>query len=267
MIGGILAAGLPFATLLLARKIRPLLSCKQRNLSLGAEVLLGSMCLATRSLLEEAEAVLLALESGQLEDARTRLSRIVGRDTENLNEAEISRAAIETLAESLSDGIIAPLFYLAIGGTPAALAYKSINTMDSMIGHREERYLYFGRAAARLDDVANYLPARISALLVCLAASLFPGTNARAALRTWIADGGKHKSPNAGQPESAMSGALEVRLGGCNIYDGEVIESPLMGEHFGAPSAAQVRTAIKVTAAASIAGCGLALLYLWRKHR
>jgi adenosylcobinamide-phosphate synthase len=217
--------------------------------------------------LEEAQTVLSALEARDIEYARTRLSRIVGRDTGSLDEAEISRAVIETLAESLCDGIIAPLFYLAIGGTPAALAYKSINTMDSMIGHRDERYLYFGRAAARLDDVANYLPARISAVLVCFVASLLPGTSARSALRTWIADGGKHKSPNAGQPESAMAGALEARLGGCNTYDGVVIESPLLGEHYAAPVAAQVRTAVKVTAYASIAGCGLSLLYLWRKHR
>ncbi len=265
--GGLLALGLPVATgvlvdrgLKMARRGKPFLSD-------GAEILLAATCLATKNLLQEAYSVLKALDFGDLRMARERLSRIVGRDTEMLEEAEISRAVIETLAESLSDGIIAPLLYLVVGGVPAALAYKSINTMDSMIGHRDERYFYFGKVAARLDDVANFLPSRMSALLICAVALCLPETKAKSAWETWIADGNKHKSPNAGQPESAMAGALGVRLGGRNFYDGQEIETARMGVNYPAPTVCHVRTAIRVTAAASVLGCTVALFYLWRKGK
>ncbi len=134
-----------------------------------------------------------------------------GRDTQDLDATEISRAVIETVAESCSDGVIAPLFYLAIGGVPLAMAYKAINTLDSMIGHADEKYFYFGKVAARLDDVANFLPSRLTALGITMALRPFQNANTAAAFQTWLRDGGKHKSPNAGQPESAMSGALQVR--------------------------------------------------------
>lgn len=265
--GALLALGLPCGVALISAYGVKVLNSLDPGLAFLCEIALGSSCLATRNLLEEAQEVITALERQNLPAARARLSRIVGRDTANLDESEICRAVIETLAESLSDGILAPLFYLAVGGVPAALAYKSINTMDSMIGHREERYLYFGKTAARLDDVANFIPARISALLISLAAAGFRSASVYRALSIWIADGGKHKSPNAGQPESAMSGALGVRLGGMNSYSGELIESPVMGSRFSAPRLGEVKTAIKVTAAASILGGVFAAYYLWMRKK
>ena len=141
----------------------------------------------------------------------------------------MTRAVIETLAESASDGIVAPMFYLAIGGVPAALAYKAVNTLDSMIGHRDERYEYFGKFAARLDDAANFIPARLTALLFVLAAWMMR-LDWRGAWRVLLRDGAKHKSPNAGRPEAAMAGALDVRLGGTNYYDGEPHHGPRLGD-------------------------------------
>jgi adenosylcobinamide-phosphate synthase len=265
--GGLLAVGLPLTTSFVSSKGLALVSRKQRFLSIGLQVWLAAACLATRNLLQEANSVIGALEAGDLADARKQLSRIVGRDTDKLDQSEISRAVIETLAESLSDGIIAPLFYLAVGGVPAALAYKSINTMDSMIAHKNERYFYFGKVAARLDDAANFVPARISALLICASAVFLSEARSKAAWKTWLTDGGKHESPNAGQPESAMAGALGVRLGGTNFYDGEEVEVALMGGDYPSPSVRDARRAIKLTAAVSILGCAVALLWLRRKNR
>jgi adenosylcobinamide-phosphate synthase len=265
--GALLAVGLPLTTNFVLSKGLKLAERKHRFLAVGLQIWLGATCLATRNLLQEAEQVILALEAGDLITARRQLSRIVGRDTEQLEESEISRAVIETLAESLSDGIIAPLFYLAAGGVPAALAYKSINTMDSMIGHKNERYFYFGKAAARLDDAANFVPSRMSALLICASAKCFTATQSRSAWQTWLADGANHKSPNAGQPESAMAGALQVRLGGVNSYDGEEIHAAHMGKSFPAPSVRHARMALKLTATASLLGCAAALFFLRRKGK
>jgi adenosylcobinamide-phosphate synthase len=221
------------------------------------EIALASSCLATRNLLDEAQAILAALDAEDLSTARRKLARIVGRDTDALSESEICRATIETLAESLSDGIIAPLFYLSIGGAPLAIAYKAVNTLDSMIGHKDEGYFYFGKFAARLDDCANYLPARLAALLICSAALISEPQSFRPAFSAWLKDGSKHDSPNAGQPESAMAGALQARLGGTNTYRGEAKHSPLLGECFDPPSTSSVRKALKRTTLASLLGVGL----------
>jgi len=191
-----------------------------RTLGFILTLYLAATTLATRSLLEEAFAVRRLLANGNLLAARQQVARIVGRDTHSLDEPEITRAVIETLAESACDGIVAPMFYLAIGGAPAALAYKAINTLDSMIGHRDERYEYFGKFAARLDDAVNFIPARLTALLFVLAAWGLR-LDWRGAWRVLFRDGRNHKSPNAGRPEAAMAGALDVRLGGENFYDGE----------------------------------------------
>src|SRR5262245_36893531 len=191
-----------------------------RTLGFILTLYLAATTLATRSLLEEAFAVRRLLANGNLLAARQQVARIVGRDTHSLDEPEITRAVIETLAESACDGIVAPMFYLAIGGAPAALAYKAINTLDSMIGHRDERYEYFGKFAARLDDAVNFIPARLTALLFVLAAWGLR-LDWRGAWRVLFRDGRNHKSPNAGRPEAVMAGALDVRLGGENFYDGE----------------------------------------------
>jgi adenosylcobinamide-phosphate synthase len=224
------------------------------------ETLLAWTCLASRSLHDEASIVVASLEAGDIVLARHRLARIVGRDTQHLDSHEINRAVIETLAESCSDGVIAPLFYMAIGGVPFAMAYKTINTLDSMIGHADERYFYFGKVAARLDDVANFLPSRLTALGITATAAIVRGTSSATALDTWLDDGMKHKSPNAGQPESAMSGALQVRLGGKNFYKGELAAAPLIGERFSRPSAQQAKRAIRIVATVSALGVVTALL-------
>ena len=218
----------------------------------ATEILLGWTCVASRDLIDESLAVIRALEQEDLARARQRLSRIVGRDTHSLSQTEINRAIIETLAESACDGIVAPLVYMAIGGVPMAMAYKAVNTLDSMIGHTDQRYLYFGKLAARLDDVANYLPARVTAAGLATAAGLGSGTRATSAWRIWRRDGGKHKSPNAGQPESAMAGALQVRLGGDNTYAGERIAAPLLGAEFERPMRHHAKQALRLVAAVSL---------------
>jgi len=224
------------------------------------EFLLAWTCLAARNLEQEATAVTGALQAGNLPLARTRLSRIVGRDTGDLDTHDISRAVIETVAESASDGIIAPLFYMALGGVPLAIAYKAVNTLDSMIGHADTNYFYFGKAAARLDDAANYMPSRLSALAIIAAAALQNQSDPQTAWITWQRDAANHKSPNAGQPESAMAGALRVALGGNNTYAGEVIPAERIGAEFAAPNASKAAQAIRLVSAASLIGLGLGIV-------
>ncbi len=225
------------------------------------EVLLAWTCLAARNLEQEAISVVNALDSGDLPLARHRLARIVGRDTLHLDTHEICRALIETLAESASDGILAPLFYMALGGVPLAMAYKAINTLDSMIGHADERYFYFGKAAARLDDAANYLPARLTAAAIVAVSNFHEHSDPLAAWQTWRRDGDEHKSPNAGQPESAMAGALHVRLGGDNTYGGELIRAAHIGHEFSRPSLPKAKGAIRLVSVVTLLGvaCGVLL--------
>ena len=194
-----------------------------------ATVYLAFSALSLRALDQAGCEVIESLKSGRLEDARNSLAMIVGRDTQRLEETEILRAVIETMAENSSDGVIAPLLYLALGGIPAALAYKSINTMDSMIGYRNDRYLYFGRIAARLDDVANFVPARLTAALAVLA-SLVLGLEWRGALRVVLRDARSQPSPNSGFPEAAFAGALRIRLGGTNSYAGREVWKAYLGD-------------------------------------
>lgn len=231
-----------------------------------AEVVLGWTALATRSMLDESAAVLDALDRGDLARARTLLARIVGRDTEALDEAEIVRAVIETVAEGLCDGVVAPMLHLAAGGVPLALAYKAANTLDSMIGHPEAPYRYFGRAAARLDDGLNFLPARIAACAVAVAAGV-AGGDASAAWRVWRRDGDRHPSPNAGQTEAAMAGALGVRLGGVNYYHGEPSPKPILGAEGRCANRDDARAALRLAGVASVlVFCG-AWLCLRRRER
>ncbi len=185
--------------------------------------------LAVRDLRTETLPVEKALENRNLEQARQAVSRVVGRETAQLDEDSVARAAVETVAENFSDGVIAPLIYMLLGGAPLALAYKAINTMDSMLGYKIERYLFFGRAAARLDDAANYLPSRIAAILLIAAAGL-TGEDADQALRIWRRDSRKHESPNAAQCEAAMAGALGLRLCGPAVYFGKVHDKPWIGD-------------------------------------
>lgn len=238
-----------------------------KTLAFVVALYLAVTTLATRSLLDEARAVRRLLLNSDLPGSRRQVARIVGRDTQALEEPEVTRAVIETLAESSSDGVVAPLFYLAIGGPPAALAYKAVNTLDSMIGHRDERYEFFGKFAARLDDAANFIPARLTALLFVLAAWM-TRLDSRGSWRVLWRDGAKHKSPNAGRPEAAMAGALDVRLGGMNYYDGEPHQGQLLGDPKRPLDDRALDAALKMTAYASLwmfVICLLAriLIYRW----
>ena len=181
--------------------------------------------LANRSLLQEGFEVFKELEEKGLEAGRKRLSWIVGRDTKGLSEQEIRLAVFETLSENLSDGVVAPLFYYAVGGLPAMMAYKMINTLDSMIGYKNEKYLYFGRVAARIDDAANFIPARITAFLMVLVSLSYRG------FVFIFRYGRSHTSPNAGYPESALAGILNCQFGGAHDYGGKSVNKPFIGEN------------------------------------
>jgi adenosylcobinamide-phosphate synthase len=200
------------------------------SLSLGGlvAVLIASTSLAARSLNDAALVVEQHLSSGDEKSARRDIRALVGRDTESLDYTGLIRAAIESVGENISDGIIAPLFFLFIGGPVAAMAYKAINTLDSMIGYKDSRYFDFGRFAARLDDAANLIPARLTAVSIAVAAALSTGRGLES-LRTFLSDASQHESPNAGYPEAAMAGALGVELGGNAYYDGELESRPRMG--------------------------------------
>ena len=186
-------------------------------------------CLAVRNLDEESNKVITALRNGDLRKARTLVRFLVGRDTDDLSEQEVTRAVFETVAENMSDAVVAPLFYLAILGVPGMVAYKALNTMDSMVGYKTDRYIRFGWAAARLDDVANYIPARITAALIVVSAALVR-LRWRAAIRVVLRDAHLQPSPNAGFPEAALAGALGVRLGGLNYYFGQAVPKPFLGD-------------------------------------
>lgn len=185
--------------------------------------------IAARDLTRHSAAVYDALRAGDLPEARRRVALIVGRDTEQLEEPEVVRAAVESVAESTVDGVTAPLLFAALGGPAAAMVYRAINTLDSMFGHQDARYGRFGWAAARIDDLANYLPARLTAPLVC-AAALLVGQRPANAARILFRDGRRHRSPNSGLTEAAMAGALGVQLGGVNYYAGEPCDKPTLGD-------------------------------------
>lgn len=217
-----LSTGAAVLILWLCRRIHPLLF-------FGVETLLCYQLLAMKALRDESLKVYLALRDGTLEGARRAVSRIVGRDTERLDETGVAKAAVETVAENASDGVIAPLLFLALGGAPLGVFYKAVNTMDSMVGYQNDRYRYFGRAAARLDDLLNFVPARIAGILMCLAArpAGFDGKNA---WRIFRQDRKKHKSPNSAHTESACAGAIGVELAGSNYYFGKLVEKPTIGD-------------------------------------
>lgn len=233
-----------------------------------AAVFLSSTCLAARSLHGESALVADALIAGDIDTARRNLSYIVGRNTENLDEAEIWRALVETVAENTSDGIIAPLFWLTMGGPVAGMAFKAVSTLDSMVGYKNARYLRLGWASARMDDLMNFIPARLTALLMIFSAPL-AGLSLRSALKITRRDRLKHPSPNSGHPEAAASGALGVRLGGAASYGGqpswkEQIGDPLVPLDEGAYRG-MVRLMYAVTLIMA-AACITATLYLKGTH-
>ena len=227
--GAIVAFCLPVGTFLLtglvcwgAARLHPLLG-------LAVQMFWCGQALAARGLVQESTNVYKELKKPDLPGARKAVSRIVGRDTAELTAEGVTKAAVETVAENASDGVIAPLLYMLIGGAPLALTYKAINTMDSMLGYKNEKYLYFGRIPAKLDDAANYLPSRLAALL-WVAAAAFTHNDAKGAWKIWRRDRRRHASPNSAQTESACAGALGVQLAGPAYYFGEYYAKPTIGD-------------------------------------
>lgn len=262
--GCVLAALLPVGsfcvaagTLFLAGRVHPLLA-------LALNAFWGGQCLAVRDLRKEAMAVYACLKQNDLPAARKAVGRIVGRDTAALTTEGVTKAAVETVAENFSDGVFAPMFYLAIGGAPLALAYKAVNTMDSMVGYKNDRYLYFGRAAAHLDDAANWLPARLSGLLLILAAPLC-GLSGKEAFRIWRRDRRNHASPNSAQTEAACAGALRVQLAGDAYYFGKLVHKPTLGDPLRPVEAEDIPRACRLMTTSSLLGLILlaGLLEVW----
>lgn len=198
-------------------------------LRFALETFLCYQLLATRALRDESMKVYSALKSGTIEEARKAVSMIVGRDTERLDVTGVTKAAVETVAENASDGVIAPLIYLALGGAVLGVVYKSVNTMDSMVGYKNDKYLYFGRCAAKLDDLLNFIPARVAGLLMCTVAGV-SGLDANNAFRIFARDRLNHSSPNSAHTEAACAGALGVQLAGGSFYFGNFVEKPTIGE-------------------------------------
>jgi adenosylcobinamide-phosphate synthase len=236
--------GLPYLMIYAAKLVHPILG------SLAAVFIIYSS-LAFRDLQSHALDVTRAIENYDLRGARTCLARIVGRDTADLSAEQVLTASVESIAENTVDAIIAPIFYAFIGGAPLAFAYRAVNTLDSMIGYKNPKYLYFGWAAAKLDDVFNYIPARINTMLVPLA-GLVTGHNPKEAVAASIADGRKHLSPNSGLSEAAFAGALGIQLGGECTYRGEKQYRPLLGKPLNPVRPAHVHRSIRICLAASI---------------
>lgn len=239
--GALLTAG----AVLLAALAGWLIASVLAHLPLGwlLEALVASTLLAFRSLYDHVAAVENGLRSGIVE-ARGAVAHIVGRDPESLDESGIARAAVESLAENFSDGVVAPVFWFLLLGLPGLLAYKVVNTLDSMIGYRNERYEAFGKAAARLDDAVNWVPARLAGGCFCLAALLYPGASARQAWQVMLRDAPKHRSVNAGWPEAAVAGGLGFALAGPRRYGDRVVDDHWMGNGRSALSAGDVHRAL-----------------------
>ena len=212
-----------FVLLFAAYRLHPLLGA-------GIEMIMTYQILAIKSLKDESMKVYDQLQHGTLENARHAVSMIVGRNTQNLTEEGITKAAVETVAENTSDGVIAPMLYTALGGPVLGFLYKAVNTMDSMIGYKNDRYLYFGRAAAKLDDAVNFIPARISACLMVAAAVFLKGADQNRAWKIYRRDSRKHASPNSAQTESVCAGALGIQLAGDASYFGKIVKKPYIGD-------------------------------------
>ena len=257
--GRILAFCLPVGTLALTSIVCMGAAALHPLLGLAVQMFWCGQALAAKGLVQESMNVYRELTKPDLPAARIAVSRIVGRDTEALTAKGVTKAAVETVAENASDGVIAPLFYMLLGGAPLALTYKAINTMDSMVGYKNTQYLYFGRAAAKLDDVANYLPSRIAALLWVAAAAL-TGNDARSAWRIWRRDRRNHASPNSAQTESACAGALNVQLAGPAYYFGEYYPKPTIGDSVRPIEPEDIRRADRMMYAESLLALALGLV-------
>ena len=209
------------------------------------EILLVFFCISARSLEDAAMEIYRYLLQKRVNRAREKVALIVGRDVDSYNAEEIAKATVETVAENLVDGFVAPLFFAAIGGAPFAVAYKMVNTLDSMVGYKNEKYINFGKASARSDDILNYIPTRLSVPVISLATQILSGQGARS-FGTALKEGANHSSPNAGYPEAAFAGALELKLNGPNYYHGQLVYKPYIGVRFGKTSPGHIKKACDI---------------------
>ena len=254
--GALMAIALIILVFLVGWTIRHLLCLANVWLGVAFDAIIVFYCLAGTTLIREVRAVFVALDRS-LEDGRRQVARIVGRDTSELSAQEVRTAALETLAENLSDGVTAPLFWLAVAGTPGMLAYKMVNTLDSMIGYRTERYKDFGCWAAHIDDVANYIPARLTALLMVIASG-------RLGLLSFVAKYGRnHASPNSGYPEAALAGILGCRFGGPHYYFGQLFDKPFIGEQDRQLTTADMEKAVRINRVAEVVMVALTAIILF----
>ena len=238
------AWGITFIIVVLAGKIHPILG-------IVIEIVLIYWCISVRSLWQSAMEVSRSLVDKRIDEAKEKVSLIVGRDVEKLTERGIVKATIETVAENLVDGVISPLFFAVIGGAPLAIAYKMVNTLDSMVGYKNEKYIHFGKAAACIDDIANFIPARLSVPIISLAAQIISqkGLNA---FNTAVLEGKNHTSPNAGFPEASFAGSMGVKLGGPNYYHGKIVYKPYIGKLFGEADIKHIKKACDLMMLSSV---------------
>ena len=258
--GALVAVGLILLVFLVTALLCYLLFTCQVSLLVIFNAITVFYCLAGTTLIREVRAVFLALDRS-LNEGRQQVARIVGRDTSELSAQEVRTAALETLAENLSDGVIAPLFWFALLGAPGMITYKMINTLDSMVGYRTERYRDFGCVAARIDDVANFIPARLTALLMILAGRLF--SFRRSLLSFVLKYGRNHASPNSGYPEAALAGILNCRFGGPHYYFGELFDKPYIGENDRELTTEDMKTAVIINRISEIMMVVLTALCVW----
>ena len=230
--GALYAAFLIISTWFLTYLAIEALGRIQPLLRSGLEMVLIFFCLSARSLEDAAMEIHDCLVQKEVNQARKKVALVVGRDVDGYDEAGIARATVETVAENLVDGVTAPLFFAALGGAPLVMAYKMANTLDSMVGYKNETYLQFGKASARIDDIINFIPARLSVLTIALACQILSGMGTRS-LKIAVTEGANHSSPNAGYAEAAFAGALAVRLNGPNYYHGKLVDKPYIGVRFG----------------------------------
>jgi adenosylcobinamide-phosphate synthase len=240
-----------FIIVVIAGKLNPILG-------IVIEIVLIYWCISARSLRQSAMEVSRSLMNYGIKEAKEKVSLIVGRDVEKLTERGIVKATIETVAENLVDGVISPLFFAVIGGAPLAIAYKMVNTLDSMVGYKNDKYIHFGKAAARIDDIANFIPARLSVPIISLAAQILSRKGLHA-FKTAALEGKNHSSPNAGFPEASIAGAMGIKLGGPNYYHGKLVYKPYIGKLFGEADIKHIKKACDLMMLSSI----LWLVILW----
>ncbi len=256
--GAVLAAAVPAAAFGVSFMILRLCEAVSPVLKFAVETFFCYQIFAAKSLKDESMRVYRYVEAGDIENSRKYLSWIVGRDTKELNFEKIDKAVVETVAENTSDGVVAPLIFMAVGGAPLAFLYKGVNTLDSMVGYKNDRYLYFGRASAKLDDLLNFIPARLTGLAMCIGAFI-TGLDWRTAFRIYRRDRKNHSSPNSAHPESACAGALNIQLGGDAYYFGRLYRKKTIGDDIRPVDSGDIKLAIRLMYAASVTCLVLAL--------